>query len=74
VFDYEQEKIEYYLRLYTRNKPDDAFLAKAEIYGMQATVRAIKKAYEEGQTSIVHITDLIGKIVREGRFLVYKSN
>ena len=72
--DYEREEIEYYLRLYTRNKPDDAFLAKAEIYGIQATVRAIRKASEEGNHSIKYITDLIGKIVREGRFLVYKSN
>lgn len=72
--DYERSEIEYYLRLYTGNKPDDAFSVKAEIYGIQATVRAIRKAYEEGQTSIVHITDLIGKIVREGRSLVYKNN
>lgn len=72
--DYERSEIEYYLRLYTGNKPDDAFLAKAEIYGIQATVRAIRKAYEESQTSIIHVTDLIGRIVREGCQLVYKSN
>lgn len=54
-------------------EPTAEFWAKAHEHGFVKTVYAIRKAAQEDNKTIEHITNLIGNIVKEGNSLMYRS-
>lgn len=69
----DRAEIEHWLRYYDKKiEPDAAFWAKADKYGLNMTYYAIRKADQEEQFTIEHITALIGNVVKENDRIVYK--
>lgn len=70
--DGEREMIRgYYLG--KKIEPTAEFWAKADEHGLVKTVYAIRKAAQEDNKTIEHITNLIGNVVKEGTSLMYRS-
>lgn len=65
----EYDLIKYYLGRIT---PTEEFWAKANEYGLRNTCYAIRKAQQEGNKTIKHITNLIGNVVKEGNAYKYR--
>lgn len=74
---YDRDQILYYLKWYGGKKIEptltDEFWEKASQYGFRDTYYAIRKAAIDKDFTIEIITDLIGKVTKEGDFIVYKS-
>ena len=74
---YDRDQILYYLKWYGGKKIEptltDEFWEKASQYGFRDTYYAIRKAAIDKDFTIEIITDLIGKITKEGNMIVYKT-
>lgn len=74
---YDRDMILYWLKWYGGKKIEpmitDAFWEKASQYPLREVYLAIRKASEEHEFTIEVITDLIGKITKEGNMIVYKT-
>lgn len=75
--DYDRDQILYYLKWYGGKKIEptltDAFWDKATQYGFRETYYAIRKAAQMKEFTVEIITDLIGKLTKEGSMIVFKE-
>lgn len=73
---YDRDQILYYLHWYGGKKIEatltDAFWEKASQYGFRDTYYAIRMAAIQNDFTVEIITDLIGKVTKEGDRIVYK--
>ena len=67
-------EIMYWLKLYGFGEPTEEFWKKARQHGPKLTINAIRKAAQEQNCSMQHLTDIIGQIIKEGNQYVYKRN
>lgn len=69
--DGERDTIRYWLG--KKIEPTAEFWEKAEKHGFIETYYAIRKAAQEEKSTIEHITNLIGNVVKESGVLMYKQ-
>ena len=69
--EYEKNWIMYWLHCYGMGDPTEEFWNKASHYGAEKTMYAIRKAAQEDNCSMRHVTDIIGQVAKEGRDYVY---
>lgn len=69
---WEMDKVSYYMRLFCGCSPDETFWQKATQYDIREVVWAIRKAAQEQNCSLQHITAIVGQVTKEGNSYVYK--